>query len=72
MATGVVTTSVNLGGITGIALTSVALGESAGLDAFQTIVVLHLAMSLVGTLITTRVEPWPVSEEDARAAVSRG
>ena len=71
MATGVFTTTANLGGIIGITLTSVALGDNAGLDAFRTIFVIYLATSLLGTLITTRVEPWPASEEGAHAAVTR-
>lgn len=70
MATGVFTTMANLGGIIGITLTSVILGDAAGLDAFQTIFTLYLATSLLGTLITTRVEPWPVSDEDALSGVT--
>jgi MFS family permease len=70
MATGVFSTAANLGGIIGITLTSVALGDAAGLDAFRTIFILYLATSLLGTLITTRVEPWPVSDEDAPAGVA--
>jgi DHA2 family methylenomycin A resistance protein-like MFS transporter len=65
MATGVFSTSANLGGIIGITLTSVALGDAAGLDAFQTIFILYLATALLGALITTRVEPWPTNDEDA-------
>lgn len=71
MATGVFTTSANLGGIIGITLTSVALGDNANLDAFRTIFILYLATSLLGTLITTRVEPWPASVEDAQTAVAK-
>jgi DHA2 family methylenomycin A resistance protein-like MFS transporter len=70
MATGVFTTSANLGGIIGIALTSVYLGDSPGLDAFRPIFILYVVTSLLGTLITTRVEPWPASEDEARADVS--
>jgi MFS transporter, DHA2 family, methylenomycin A resistance protein len=70
MATGVFSTTANLGGIIGITLTSVALGDAAGLDAFRTIFILYLATSLLGALITTRVEPWPTNDEDAYAAVT--
>jgi MFS family permease len=66
MATGVFSTTANLGGIIGITLTSVALGDAAGLDAFRTIFILYLATSLLGALITTRVEPWPTNDEDAQ------
>ena len=64
MATGVFATSANLGGIIGIALTSVFLGEDPGLDAFRTAFILYVIMSLLGTIITTRVEAWPMSSED--------
>jgi DHA2 family methylenomycin A resistance protein-like MFS transporter len=71
MATGVFATTSNLGGIIGITLTSVILGDAAGLDAFHTVFVLYLATSLLGAVITTRVEPWPASNEDTAAGVVR-
>jgi EmrB/QacA subfamily drug resistance transporter len=72
MATGVFSTTSNLGGIIGITLTSVILGDAANLDAFHTIFVLYLATSVLGTLITTRVEPWPANDEDVHAGVATG
>ena len=66
MATGVFTTAANLGGIIGIALTSVALGDNPDLAAFQTIFTLYVITTLVGSAITTRIEPWPASEDDAQ------
>jgi MFS family permease len=66
MANGVFSTVANLGGIIGITLTSVALGDDASLDAFRTIFILYVVMSLLGTLIATRVEPWPANDDDAR------
>jgi MFS family permease len=68
MANGVFTTVANLGGIIGITLTSVALGDSPGSDAFRTIFILYAVTSLLGTAIATRLEPWPASEDDAVGA----
>jgi MFS family permease len=65
MATGVFTTTANLGGIIGITLTSVYLGESPGLHAFRGIFALYVATALLGTLIATRLEPWPTNDDDA-------
>jgi DHA2 family methylenomycin A resistance protein-like MFS transporter len=70
MATGVFTTTANLGGLIGITITSVALGDSPGLAAFQSIFALYILTALVGTTIATRLEPWPASEEDARPIVA--
>lgn len=70
MATGVFATSANLGGIIGIALTSVYLGDNPGLDAFRAIFILYVATSLLGAMITTRLEPWPTSEDDAHSGVA--
>lgn len=42
----------------------------AGPDAFHTIFILYLTTSLLGALITTRVEPWPASDEDAHASAT--
>ena len=53
------------GGRIGITLTSVALGDDATLNAFRTIFILYVATSLLGTLIATRVEPWPASDDDS-------
>lgn len=64
MATGVFTTTANLGGIIGIALTSVALGDSPGMHAFRVIFVLYVVTSLLGTAIATRLEPWPTSDDE--------
>jgi DHA2 family methylenomycin A resistance protein-like MFS transporter len=69
MATGVFTTSANLGGIIGIALTSAYLGDSPGLSAFRVIFALYVATTIVGSVIATRLEPWPANEDDARPAL---
>jgi DHA2 family methylenomycin A resistance protein-like MFS transporter len=71
MATGVFTTSANLGGIIGIALTAAYLGDSPGLHTFRAVFVLYIITAIVGSLIATRLEPWPAHDEEEQPAFAR-
>jgi hypothetical protein len=64
MATGVFSTSSNLGGIVGITLTSVMLGRNPGVDAVRGIFVLYAASAYLNAAIATRLEAWPTTEHE--------
>ena len=64
MATGVFTTSANLGGIIGITFTSVWLGPEPTVREFQFVYGAYIVSTLIGTLISTRIESWPTNEDE--------
>jgi MFS family permease len=64
MATGVFTTSANLGGILGITWSSVYLGDEPGLRAFHLVFIVFVATALAATAVSIRIRPWPTSGDE--------
>jgi MFS family permease len=64
MASGVFTTSANLGGIIGITWTAVYLGSEPDISPFPVIFAAYLVAAVFAVLISSRIRPWPAHEDD--------
>ena len=65
MAAGVASTTSFMGGIVGITLAAVYLGEDPTLGQFQAIYVIFVVAAILSILIATRIASWPAQARGA-------